>query len=213
MFITLEGIEGSGKTTQIEGIAGFFRDRGHDCLLTREPGGTRIGRRIRGILLDPKNEDLVPAAELLLYMADRVQHVRSVILPAIARGEVVICDRYMDATLVYQGCARGLDMGMIRDLYRMIIGDVKPDLTFLLDLPPVIGLARAWKQIDGGERTGEEARFEKEALGFHEKIRTGYLDLARLEPERFHVINAGQSPDRVCRAILAVLSESLDGEP
>ena len=193
MFITLEGIEGSGKTTQVPAIADFLENRGLRCLRTREPGGTPIGRAVRAVLLDPDHRDMAPGAELFLYMADRAQHVHARILPALAAGRTVICDRYLDATVVYQGYARGLGADRVRQLYRMVIGDLRPDLTLLFDLPAASGLKRAWRQIESGERSGQEIRFEEEALEFHEKIREGYLRLARQEPDRFRIIDAGRA--------------------
>ena len=184
MFITLEGIEGSGKTTQIGHMVEFLESAGYDCVATREPGGTRIGKKIRALLLDPESHDMDPLAELLLYTADRAQHVKQFVLPQLAAGKTVLCDRYYDATVVYQGFARGLDIGLIHSLHKLILKDLKPDITILLDLAPDEGLSRAWKQINNGSRTGVESRFEKETLSFHEKVRSGYLELSRLEPER-----------------------------
>ncbi len=206
MFITLEGIEGSGKTTQVQHIVAFLQGRGRDCTVTREPGGTRIGERIRAILLDPKSKDLDHTAELLLYSADRAQHIREVIRPALAAGGTVLCDRYFDATVVYQGYARGLDTSMISDLHRIVLGDLKPDVTILLDLPVKLGLSRAWKQIDAGNRDGLETRFEKEDLDFHERVRGGYLKLAGQEASRFRVIDASGDEDQVREQIAGVLS-------
>ncbi len=197
MFITLEGIEGSGKTTQIKNIAGFLGNKGHDCVITREPGGTKIGEKIRSILLDPESRDIEPVCELLLYFSDRVQHINEVVNPSLSEGKTVICDRYFDATLVYQGYARGLSIDLITRLHELILEGLKPDITILLDLPSEIGLLRAWEQIDNGSRSGDETRFEKEALSFHEKIRKGYLELARLEPQRFRVIDASQGKNKV----------------
>jgi dTMP kinase len=207
MFITLEGIEGSGKTTQLRHIAAFLEKKGRKCILTREPGGTRIGEKIRSILLDPESLGISPHAELLLYIADRVQHVRELIAPALASGSTVLCDRYSDATLVYQGGGRGLDPDLIRRLHALVLGPLKPHLTLLLDLPPEIGLARAWKGIESGTRDGRETRFEQEALVFHRKVREGYLLLARSEPERFRVIDARESEERVRDAIFSALSD------
>jgi dTMP kinase len=197
MFITLEGIEGSGKTTQIRHLKTYFESRGYRCLVTREPGGTVIGEKIRSIVLNPQNRDLVPPAELLLYMADRAQHIHSLIQPALAGGRIVLCDRYFDATLVYQGFARGLDIRLIENLHALLFDDLKPNVTLLLDLSPRIGLARAWKQLDDGSRAGGESRFEEEAVAFHEKVRSGYLELARLEPERFRIIDASRDEQQV----------------
>jgi len=207
MFITLEGIEGSGKTSQIGSIVDFLKGVGHDCLVTREPGGTGIGQKIRAILLDPQNRNIAPYTELLLYLADRTHHVHAAILPALDAGKTVICDRFMDATLVYQGCARGLDIDLIHQIHDLTLGGLKPDVTFLLDLPVETGLARAWNQINSGQRSGRETRFENESVAFHEKIRTGYLEQARLEKDRFRVVDASRSKERVRDDIVRFLSE------
>ena len=209
MFITLEGIEGSGKTTQLQQLSLYFENRGQTCVLTREPGGTDLGKKIRAILLDPASTELVPTAELLLYMADRAQHITTLIKPCLAEGKVVLCDRYFDATIVYQGFARGLDTGFIGDLHRLIFDDLKPDITFLLDLAPRIGLARAWKQLESGTRVGTESRFEEEAISFHEKVRTGYLELARRQPDRIRVVDGSQDEKQVQLDIRNVLAEYL----
>ena len=206
MFITLEGIEGSGKTTQIGRLVEFFEKRGVGCVITRQPGGTLIGENIRSILLDPANSALAPLAELLLYMADRAQHIHELIRPALDNGKTVVCDRYFDATLVYQGFARGLSIKLIGQLHQILFDDLKPDVTLLLDLPPQVGLERAWRQLNNGQRPGDESRFEAEALAFHEKVRAGYLELAQLEPQRFHVIDAARSADQVFAAIKKALS-------
>jgi len=210
MFITLEGIEGCGKTTQINHLSTFFENRGQPCVVTREPGGTAIGKEIRSILLNPSNKDMVPRAELLLYMADRAQHITALVKPRLAENSVVLCDRYFDATVVYQGFARGLDTRFIYELHRIVLEDFKPDLTILLDLSPRIGLARAWKQLDNGTRSGTESRFEEETLSFHEKVRAGYLELARLEPERFRIIDASGDENQVQKDIRAALMQYLD---
>jgi dTMP kinase len=212
MFITLEGIEGAGKSSQLENISAFFKARGYSCLTTREPGGTAVGTQIRGILLDPANRDLDPRAELLLYVADRIQHIKTVIEPHMGERRLVLCDRFFDATLVYQGYARGLDTGLIRDLHRLVCNDLAPDLTLLFDLDPQVGLARAWRQIDDGGRTDLESRFELEALAFHEKVRSGYLELARSDPRRFRIIDAAQGRDAVTQAVETVLAAFLNGE-
>jgi dTMP kinase len=203
----LEGIEGSGKTTQLQQIGGYFENRGHSCVLTREPGGTGLGEKIRAILLDPASFELVPTAELLLYMADRSQHINTLIKPSLAEGKVVLCDRYFDATIVYQGIARGIDTRLICDLHRIIFNDLKPDITFLLDLAPKIGLARAWKQLENGTRVGIESRFEEETLSFHEKVRAGYLELARQDPERIRVVDGSQDEKQVQMDIRDALTE------
>ncbi|MGD9301371.1 MAG: dTMP kinase [Desulfobacterales bacterium] len=209
MFITLEGIEGCGKTTQLNHLRTFFENRGQPCVLTREPGGTAIGKEIRSILLNPASGDMVPKAELLLYMADRAQHIASLVKPSLAEHKVVLCDRYFDATVVYQGFARGLDPHFVSELHRLVLEDFKPDITLLLDLSPLVGLARAWKQLDNGTRCGSESRFEEETLSFHEKVRAGYLELARREPKRFRTIDAAGDEMQVQEDIRRVLREIL----
>lgn len=205
MFITLEGIEGSGKTTQVEHIRRFLQSNDIDIFVTREPGGTDLGRKIRSILLDPGSSEMTPTAEMLLYTADRAQHIRQVILPALQAGRIVLCDRYFDATLVYQGYARGLDIKSIRTLHELMCDNVAPEITLLFDLPPETGLSRAWKQIHNGERHGNETRFETEAVDFHRKVRRGYLELARQEPDRFIIIDAGQDEMAVRSQVFSVL--------
>ncbi len=162
-------------------------------------------------MLDPASTELVPTAELLLYMADRAQHINSLIKPCLAEGKVVLCDRYFDATVVYQGFARGLDTGFICDLHRLIFDDLKPDITFLLDLSPQIGLARAWKQLDNGTRSGTESRFEEETISFHEKVRAGYLELARRQPERIRVVDGSRDEKQVQVDIRDALAELFPG--
>jgi dTMP kinase len=206
MFITLEGVEGAGKTSQIKNIVAFLEGRGYECVTSREPGGTVIGTQIRRILLDPENTAMHAGTELLLYVADRVQHIRTFIQPHLAAGRVVLCDRFFDATLVYQGFARGLDMDMIRSLHRLVCDDLQPDLTLLFDLAPESGLARAFRDIDSGGRTGQETRFEHEQLVFHRKVRDGYLELAQREPDRFRIIDAEKDVETVARAVIGVLT-------
>jgi dTMP kinase len=209
MFITLEGIEGSGKTTQIRRLVEFLEDKGVDCVTTRQPGGTQIGENIRSILLDPANSALEPLAELLLYMADRAQHINELIRPALKNGKTVVCDRYFDATMVYQGFARGLSIELIGKLHQLLFDDLKPDVTLLLDLSPQVGLERAWQQLNNGQRSGDESRFEAEAVAFHEKVRAGYLELARFEPERFRIIDAAQTQNEVFAAMRKIVSSFL----
>lgn len=212
MFITLEGIEGAGKTSQLDNIVAFIRARGYASVTTREPGGTGIGAQIRGILLNPENQDLNANAELLLYVADRVQHIKTVIEPHLKANRVVVCDRFYDATMVYQGYARGLDKTLIRKLHHLVCDDLTPDLTLLFDLDPEVGLARAWREIEKGGRTDQESRFEKEKLVFHKKVRQGYLDTASSDPGRFRIIDAGQDYHRVTEDIEMVLSTFLDNQ-
>lgn len=207
MFITLEGIEGAGKTTILPHLVTSLEARGATCTVTREPGGTVFGRQVRAILLDPAHSGLDPLAELLLYVADRVQHAREVIRPALDRGEVVLCDRYMDATTVYQGVARKLGRDLVAKIHGLVLGALKPDVTLLFDLPAQVGLERAWRDFDRGERSRRESRFEREHLAFHEAVRNGYLNLARMEPQRFHVIDARADLPTVARRARAVLAQ------
>jgi len=209
MFITLEGIEGSGKTTQLSHIRDFLEGSGRSCVVTREPGGTPTGRQIRSILLDPENTGLAPRAELLLYFADRVQHVEQVVLPALSAGKTVLCDRFVDATIVYQGMARGLGGDLVESLHRLLLDDLKPDLTLLFDLPAHKGLARAWRALNQGGRPAAESRFESEDRDFHERVRNGYLELARREPDRYRVIDAAAAEEQVRAAVISVISEEL----
>jgi dTMP kinase len=161
--------------------------------------------KIRAILLDPMSKDMDPLAELLLYTADRAQHIKEFILPLLSDGKMVLCDRYYDATMAYQGFARGLDIGLIEKMHKLLFENLKPDIT----LPPEIGLARAWKQIETGIRTGEETRFEEETLSFHKKVRSGYLELAHLEPERFRIIDASKDEHGVREEIIKILDAEI----
>jgi dTMP kinase len=210
MFITFEGIEGSGKTTQIKRLHKVLKNRKIPCLVTREPGATKIGLQIRAILLDRKNKKMDPLAELFLYLADRCQHMKEKIGPALSEGQWVISDRFWDATAVYQGLARGLNIELLKRLRPMILGSVWPDKTFLLDLPVNIGLDRAWERINKSEESKKESRFEKEARSFHQKIRQGYLSLAVKDPARIQVIDATLSPDQIHRQIVNILSPGSD---
>ena len=205
MFITFEGIEGSGKTTQIRYLVEYFEKQGQPCVTTREPGGTSIGNKIRSILLDPESKGMDPTTELLLYMADRAQHIQFLVKPTMAAGKMVLCDRYFDATVVYQGYARSLDVDLIKKLHRILLNDLKPDVTILLDLPPQVGLKRAWKQLNNGQRCDDESRFEEEKLEFHQRVRAGYLELAQLEPDRFHIIDAALDEQQVRNNILKII--------
>ncbi|NVL89617.1 MAG: dTMP kinase [Desulfobacterales bacterium] len=197
MFITFEGIEGSGKTTQIKLLISLLLAKGYECIATREPGATKIGEKIRAILLDSSHTTMLPLTELLLYEADRAQHVHEVIKPALAANKVVVSDRFFDATTVYQGYARGFDLELIQQIHQVMLDGLKPDLTLILDLPVEMGLERAWERINNRSSSLPEDRFEKEALAFHEKVRRGYLTLAEREPKRFRVIDASKDPQAI----------------
>jgi dTMP kinase len=205
-FITFEGTEGSGKSTQILLLANFLKSRGMRVVLTREPGGTPIGDQVRKILLDPAHTTLDPKAELLLYAASRAQHLYEVILPALASGMIVLCDRFSDATLAYQGYGRGLDIEMIRALDRIVCAGTRPDLTLLFDIDAALGIARAHgRNTSRGLET--EARFENEELAFHERVRQGYKILAKQEPDRIRLVDAFPAQEAVEMNVRAIMDE------
>ncbi len=205
LFITFEGIEGCGKTTQIRRLAAALRQQGHDIIETREPGGCDIADQIRAVLLDAKNSRMTSPAELLLYAAARAQHVAEVIRPALDAGKTVLCDRFCDATLAYQGYGRQLDINQITTLNDYACQGVRPDATLLLDLPVEIGLGRARQRNE--QHTGpNEDRFEQESLNFHQRIRQAYLRLAKDEPQRFLTIDAQGSPQTVAERIASAIT-------
>jgi dTMP kinase len=211
VFITLEGIEGCGKTTQIRRLVSRLRKRGTPLIRTLEPGGTRIGKKIRRILLDAQNKDLSPLTELILYAADRAQHVEEVIKPALDQGKWVICDRFFDATVVYQGMARGLDMKLISTLNERATQGIRPDITFLLDCPVEIGLERATGRDAAPSHKGQD-RFEREARAFHMEVRRGYLALARKDKRRFVIVDAALTEDEVEERIFQHIEPYLKGD-
>ncbi len=205
----MEGIEGSGKTTQIAYISGYLREHGYECMVTREPGGTKIGEKIRKILLDRDHDMLDAMAELLLYTADRAQHVSEKIRPALDSGKIVLCDRFYDSTIAYQGAARGIEAATIIALGRLVLKGIAPDITFLLDLPPEAGLLRAWQEINAGGRDTSQSRFEREKMLFHKKVREGYLSLAEAEPQRIRIVDGSLPPEIVKETILEELRKFL----
>jgi dTMP kinase len=202
-FITFEGIDGCGKTTQFRLLAQALRERGEDVVETVEPGGTAIGQQIRKILLDPASGEIQPRTELLLYFASRAQYVDRVIRPALDSGRIVLCDRFTDSTLVYQGCGRGLDTDVVRDLDRIACRGLKPDVTILIDVDLETSLMRARRR---NERVGPlESRIDEESAAFHERVRLGYLALAETEPERIVVIDGRASIVEVAQRIREAL--------
>lgn len=207
-FITFEGIEGCGKTTQLQLLAGTLTPLGHEVTVTREPGGCPIADRVREILLDAGNSAMTPMTELLLYAAARAQHVAEVVAPALDAGRIVLCDRFTDATVAYQGYGRELDQAVIAELNRLATGGVRPDLTVLVDCPVEVGLERAMARINGSQGAREE-RFELESLQFHQRVREGYLKLAEQEPDRFIVVNGAGSIGETQAAIAATLLPKL----
>lgn len=204
MFITFEGIEGCGKTTQIGRLEERLKRYEISIIRTLEPGGTRIGQSIRQVLLSSHNQTLSLLAELTLYAADRAQHIEEIIKPALDQGKWILCDRFADATVVYQGLARGIDMELIRTLNEKVTQGIQPDITFLLDCPVEIGLGRARRRNQELAQEGQD-RFEQENLDFHRAVRKGYLDLAN-ENQRFVIINAALSADDVEEAIFNFLN-------
>jgi dTMP kinase len=202
LFITLEGVEGAGKSTLMPYVAEILSKAGNEVIQTREPGGTKTGEQIRNILLDSKNVRLTDDTELLLMFAARAQHIHEVINPALATGKIVLCDRFTDASYAYQGGGRGIDSSRIQILEDWVQQGLKPNLTLLFDLDVETGLRRAGKR-------SEADRFEQEEASFFERIRSCYLDRAKNEPERFRIIDSSQSFDNVKQQIRAILKEYL----
>lgn len=203
MFITFEGIEGCGKSTQLALAAESLRRQGHTVVTTREPGGTPIGEQIRSVLLDTAHGAMTPTTELLLYNASRSQHVDEVIRPAIARGSMVLCDRYADATVAYQGAARRIDLQVLAQLHTIATGNLQPTLTLIFDLPVGVGQRRMTS------RGATPDRLEQEARGFHERVRQGYLALAKHEATRCRVVDASQTIDEVHAAVMKYMTERI----
>jgi dTMP kinase len=209
MFITFEGIEGSGKSVQVDHATNYLKRRGRPYVVTREPGGTEFGLALRHVLLRSQGAPREPLSELLLYLADRYQDLKEVIEPAEQRGMIVISDRYHDATRAYQGAARGIPPATIDSLAR-VLGIPEPDGTILLDLDPEIALNRARQRNAANPHAGAEGRFEAEDLSFHRRVREGYLALAREYPQRIRVVAAHGSPDEVFARIAPILDEWTD---
>ena len=204
MFITFEGPDGSGKTTQIRLLVEWLEEREHQVTVTREPGGTAIGAQIRAVLHDPGNAEMDPCAEILLYSADRAQHVAQRVLPALALGEIVISDRYADSTLAYQGYGRQLDLETLRTITAFATRNLQPDLSIYLDIPPETGLERR-------QRGGEEwNRLDAEALEFHRRVRAGYLELIDRKPERWEVVDATRPVEEVQAEIRSLVEARLE---
>ncbi len=210
-FITFEGGEGSGKSSQARLLADYLKEKGYDVEVTREPGGTGIGDAIRAILLNPELSEMGNVAELLLLAASRAQNVHQRIKPAVDRGAVVVCDRFIDSTLAYQGYGRDFDLDLLKSLNRLATGGVTPDLTILLDLPPEVGLERS-KALDKAEaKQGEGDRFEQEDIDFHRRLREGFLELADAEPDRFRKIAVQQEMDETHELVVEIVERFLQG--
>jgi len=199
-FITVEGTEGVGKSTNMAFIETWLREAGKELIITREPGGTALGEKLRGVLLDAKEQSMCDDTELLLMFAARAQHIKEVIQPALDAGKWVLCDRFTDSTYAYQGGGRGISMARIADLEQWVQGDLRPDMTFVLDLPIDVGLERA------GKRSAPD-RFELEKHDFFNKVRDTFLARAAAQPERYQVIDAAPTVEVVQKSIQTVLEK------
>ncbi len=203
LFITFEGTDGSGKTTQIKLLEAYMMKKGYEVVLSREPGGTRVSEIIRDFILDPRNKEIVPLTEMILYAASRAQHVAEIIEPAIESGKIVICDRYVDSSYAYQGGGRGVDLKSIADVNRIAIHGTVPDITFFLDIDPEISIKR---RINS---TGAD-RIEQEKLDFHRRVYDGYKKLSILYPDRIKTIDAMKSIDEISLQINCFIDELFD---
>jgi dTMP kinase len=213
LFISFEGLDGSGKTTQITRLAAWLKKRGHSTLITRQPGGTTTGERIRALVLDSRSEGLVPMCEMALMFADRAQAIAEVIKPALAAGKVVLCDRFTDSTEAYQGGGRELGSELVLELHRLVCSNLKPDLTILLlpSLGPALARARLRNQRTASAKkdSGDENRFEEEQEAFYRRAREQYLKIAAREPIRVVLIEGDHSIKYVHEQIVAVVTERL----
>lgn len=200
MFITFEGVEGAGKTTQIKNLENYFIEKGRDVLITRQPGGSELGLEIRNLILNPEIKDKPSdLAEMFLYLADRAHHVKTVILPALEKGKIVISDRYVESHIAYQGYARGFDIDKLIYLNSIASDGLKPELTFIFDLDPEIGLNR----VRYNRKQNVLDRIEAEKIEFHQKVRQGFLNIAKQDEKRFQVIDASLSEIEVKEKILS----------
>ncbi len=198
MFITFEGIEGSGKSTALKGLYAYLVGQGYEVVCTREPGGSELGRNLRATLLNEHNK-FCSETELFLFLADRAQHVQEVIRPALEQGKFVLCDRYVHSTIAYQGAGRGLDMDILLSLHKLCTKNLWPDLTLLLDVPVSVGLSRVAKRNEAQMDEDNEKRFDNESVNFHEQVRQNYHTRAALEQERIAIINAHCEPQAVIK--------------
>lgn len=209
-FITIEGVEGCGKTTQAKLLARYLKKKGFKVFLTREPGGTKIGNAIRKILLDPRNKEMDRYAELFLYLAVRAQHIKEIIIPKLKEKTIVICDRFSDATRVYQGHARAISLSFIEKLHSPDHLSLKPGLTILLDMREKYGLKRAKKRNQQKPSSFREERFENESAAFHRKVRRGYLRIARKEKRRVKIVDASGTVEEIHEDIVNIVDTLLN---
>ncbi|MEW6097040.1 MAG: dTMP kinase [bacterium] len=210
MFITFEGSEGSGKTTQSELLTKALQEKGFDVIHTYEPGGTKISEKIRQILLDPENFNMSALTELFLYLSARAQIVKEVIKPALEAGKIVICDRFIDATLAYQGYGRGLNKKLIQKLNSVVTQDIKPDLTIVLDVDTNEGLQKAINLHKDIYPPGKGDRIEQEGLEFHQRVRNGYLEIGKQNPQRVKIINRQKNVEEIHQIILGYVNRLLN---
>jgi len=210
LFITMEGIDGCGKTTQTSLLAHALNERGHEVIVTRQPGGTRVGERVRDILLANTSVGLVPLAEMLLYAADRAQHVNELIRPSLEAGRIVISDRYTDSTVAFQGYGRGLDLKIIDQLNDLATGGLKPDLTILLTVTPEAARARFDSRHSKDESQKGMTRFEEESMDFHERVRAGYERLVAAHPERIRTVDASGTREETHEKVLATVLAKIE---
>ncbi|MCA1064457.1 dTMP kinase (plasmid) [Rossellomorea sp. AcN35-11] len=203
-MIVLEGGEGGGKTTLIKLLQSYLESQGYDVLVTREPGGVKIAEQIRSVILDVDNTEMDAKTEAILYAGSRNEHLIHVVFPALRQGKIVLCDRFVDSSLVYQGCARGLGIEEVYNLNKFVIGDYMPDLTLYLDVEPEVGL----KRISSNEDR-EVNRLDKESLEFHQRVRSGYLEVLEKFPNRIKMVDANQPMNLVCEEAIKILREQI----
>jgi dTMP kinase len=206
LFVSFEGIEGSGKSTQVTLLAQVLRSRGYEISVTREPGGTPVGQVLRRLLLESSSSPLASGTELLLMLADRAQHVQEIVAPALRANKIVISDRFVDSTTAYQGYGRGVELALLAQLNAFACGGCMPTLTLVLDLPVSEGLRRVRQRQSGTQGTD---RFEAESVAFHERVRAGYLEIARSDPQRVCILDAARPVEMIHQEILAVVQSRL----
>ena len=209
-FITIEGVDGSGKSTQVQLLEAYLRRKGYDLVVTQEPGGTVIGDQLRQVILDSAHTGMTALTEVFLYAAARAQHLNEVIEPALRKGKTVLCSRFYDSTFAYQGYGAGVDLEVLEQLNHFVVGDLRPDLTIVFDLDPGDGLRRvAERGESGGGQPALKDRMERKNLSFHEKVRKGFLELASKEPDRIKIVKADGDKTLVFAKACAVIDEFL----